>query len=224
MNIEGIDIGIITAPRKLATLNVSIQSLRDAGVSNHLVIFSEPGDIDLRGVRNCTVIIHSKKKGAFKNYDYALRYLHNQGKGHRICVLEDDYIYNKSLGKKLQDICKTEERFGYFNLFTNGYHPKIGEHMRQEGWNKVEFGFQGAWGVAYVFPKEILPKLIQHPFYKEKMDKLNRCIDGTVSEVMKRMGLNMWYHNPSLSYTIGYASTLGNEFKTDGYKFRGGHI
>lgn len=214
------DIGIITAPRRFPTLAYSLESLRAAGVDGHIYIFAEPGSVQFTG-SNLTMVMHPARLGAFRNYDYALGYLLQHGKSSRICVLEDDYIYSPGVKHKMADIDRTQETFGYFNLFTNGYHPGIAAYMAKEGWNKVPFGFNEAWGVAYVFPRDLVPAIRAHEFYQEIMEKRNRVIDGTISEVLKRMGLPMWYHNPSLVYSIGFSSTLGNEFKTDGYRFRG---
>ena len=189
-------------------------------MDGHVHIFAEPGQVILTGA-DVTLHVHSTNLGAFKNYDRALDYLCRHGKSGRICVLEDDYIYCNSLNDKLKSKVRTKETFGYFNLFTNGYHPGIGDKMIKPGWNNVDYGFEAAWGVAYVFDRAFVPRLRAHEVYQATMNEKNRVIDGAVSEVCKRLKLNMWYHNPSLIYSIGFSSTLGNEFKTDGYRFRG---
>lgn len=215
-----VDIAIITAPRRIPTLDASLESLRRAGVKGHIWIFAEPGPLALDDA-NVTIIIHPRPLGAFANYNYALDYLMEHGQGHRLAVLEDDYIYSPRLGEALEAIDRTTERFGYFNLFTNGQHPKMRELCPREGWNRLELGFNGAWGVAYVFDRGWVRAIQGTEIYRTTLREKNRVIDGAVSEACLRLKLAMWYHNPSLAYTLNVGSTLGNEFNTDGLNFKG---
>ena len=216
-----IDIGVITSPRELPTLNISIKTLRKAGYTGTINIFSEPGLVKVDG-GDINIFVHKKKMGAFRNYDYALEFLLVNGNNPLVCVLEDDYIYSPDLMDKIKDINEFSKRaeFGYFNVFTNGYHPRASELFVKEGWNKVELGWH-AWGVGYIFRRDKVKSIREHPYYQEILAERNQQIDGTISEVCLRQGLAMYYHNPSLSYSIGYSSTLGHEFRTDGYRLRG---
>lgn len=212
-----VDIAIITAPRKLPTLNISIQSLREAGVTQHIWIFSEPGDIDLRDVNNCTLIVNETRLGAFRNYDQALAWLMSCD-GACKAVLQDDYIYSKDLSVHLAGIEK-EKDFGYFNLFTNSNHPTVHDWAVNDGWNRTYLGSNQVWGAAFVMQADKVDVLRKHEYYLTTMMERNEMIDGAVSEVFKRLELPMYHHRPSLIHSIGFMSTLNHKCKTDGYKF-----
>ena len=215
-----VDIAVISCPRKLPTLGVSIQSLRDAGVNWHIWVFSEPGEVTLKG-NNITIGINNSKLGAFANYNKALQFITRKGTSKFKCVLQDDYIYSKNLFDKLTEIEQYEGDFGYFNLFSNGYHPTVHDWLPADGWNRTNLGADEVWGAAFVFQADKVPVITGHEFYKKIMSERNEMIDGTISEVCKRLELPMFHHNPSLVYSIGYTSTLGHKYRTDGYKFKG---
>lgn len=214
-----IDIGIITAPRELPTLKTSVNSLRQSGVSRHIHIFSEPGSIEVEG-RNMTLHISVEKKGAFANYDFALRYLIENGKGNKVLILEDDYIYAKDTGYMISRIDNLEDRFGYYNLFTNGHHPRAKDLFPKRGWNEVREVGRHAWGVAYIMRKDVARVMRGDEFYQKILREKNQMIDGAVSEALKRLELPMYYHNPSLCYSIPAPSTLNHSFPTDGLNFK----
>lgn len=207
-----VDLAVITCPRELPTLDTSIRSLRKAGFEGRVHIFAEPGELHLTG-RHLQIIQHAERQGAFRNYDYALRWLLDNKKNNLICVLEDDYIYNERLMPLLEDI-ETKSNYGYYNLFTNRLQPGLGE--LQKGWNEVKLGWN-SWGVGYVFERKILPAIINHEVYQKTLTERNKNIDAAISEACKQLGLPMYTHAPSACYSIGYMSTLGHTTWKDGY-------
>ena len=207
-----VTIGIITSPRRLPTLDVSIESLRKAGYEGRVFIFSEPGPLFLNGYYT-QVIQHSEKLGAFGNYDFALNWLLDNRKSHFICVLEDDYVYTEMFMPLLYQIAE-QKNFGYYNLFTNKLQPGLGELPR--GWSEIKLGWH-SWGVGYVFERGNVEKIIKHEIYQKTLKENNMNIDAAVSEACLQLGLPMFYHNPSACYSIGYLSTLGHKTFNDGY-------
>ena len=213
---DEIEFGIITAPRKVPTLAYSVQSLREH-IDARLSVFAEPGPLEINGGR-MNVYINRNKLGALRNYDSALKYLLRNSKKPYICVLEDDYIYNNTLPARLDEILKYEGDFGYFNLFTNGNNPLL--KVMPSGWQDMRLGWHDAWGVAYVFKREVAERLLKHEYYLEAFSRTDRNIDAVVSETLLRMELPMFYHNPSPSCTFGIISTLGHACMTDGLNFK----
>ena len=207
-----VDLAVITCPRDLPTLDVSIRSLRSVGYEGNIKIFSEPGPVRLDA---CYIQLfqHAQTMGAFGNYDFALRWLLKHGKNRLVCVLEDDYIYNDRLMSLLVEI-DSKENFGYYNLFTNRLQPGLGE--LEPGWSETRLGWH-SWGVGYVFDREILPAIIGHEVYQRTLKERNKNIDAAVSESCLQLDLPMFVHNPSACYSIGYTSTLGHKTINDGY-------
>lgn len=206
-----VDIAVITCPRALPTLNTSLHSLRDAGFKGPIHVFAEPGQY-LIDVPHIHMIIHGDKRGAFSNYDFALRWLLENKKNPLVCVLEDDYIYTDRLLPLIEDI-STKKHFGYYNLFTNRLQP--GVDKLEKGWNRIKLGWN-SWGVGYVFERDTVPKIMAHEVYQKTLKERNKNIDAAVSEACLKLELPMFYHRPSACYSIGYLSTLGHSTWKDG--------
>jgi len=215
---DKIAIGIITAPREIPTLPHSVRSLRKYLPEGWLNIFSEPGPVEVDGGA-INVFIHRHKQGALRNYDLALAYILERSGKPYIWVTEDDYLYNADLEVRLKEAVEYDQDFGYFNMFTNSNNPILGSQTDQ-GWLHLDLGWPDAWGVSYLFRREIVLRIRQDEFYRECLTTHDRNIDAVVSETLKRMGLAMFYHNPSPNCTFGITSTLGHACKTDGLNFK----
>lgn len=213
---QQIDFAIITAPREVPTLEYSVKSLR-ALLNCYITIFSEPGRIQIDGAK-MDIILNREKMGALRNYDQAIRFLLKHGKKPYICILEDDYIYNSTLCDRLSEVISYEGEFGYFNLFTNANNPLL--KVMERGWKPMNLGWHDAWGVAYVYRRRTLEHLLMFETYIEAFERTDRNIDAVVSESLKQMGLDMFYHNPSPVCSFGIVSTLGHACATDGLGFK----
>lgn len=217
MGSANIDFAIITAPRQVPTLDYSIRSFRSF-MDNYLTVFSEPGRVDVDSHR-LNILVNREKLGALRNYDQALRWLLKYGKKPFVCVLEDDYIYNESIVARCDEITSRTDEFGYCNLFTNANNPILSK-ITDTGWVRMDLGWFDAWGVAYVYPRHIAERLLMQEFYIDAFNRTDRNIDAVVSETLKRMGLPMYYHNPSPTCSFGVVSTLGHNCQTDGLNFK----
>lgn len=211
-----IDIGIITAPRRVPTLEYSLESLRKV-LDCYVTIFAEPGPLKVDGDK-MNILINRERMGALRNYDQALRWLLRHGKKPYVCVLEDDYIYNASIRDRIEDITKHEGEFGYYNLFTNANNPLL--KVMEKGWSDMRLGWHDAWGVAYVYQRGVVERLLKHEYYRDAFNRTDRNIDAVVSETLKQMDLPMFYHNPSPTCSFGVVSTLGHSCATDGLGFK----
>lgn len=215
---DGISIGIITAPRQVPTLTHSVRSLRKYLPDSYFNVFAEPGEVEIDS-NAVNVFIHRDRQGALRNYDTAMQYLYEKSTKPYIWVTEDDYLYNASIVDRLVEVLKHDQPFGYFNMFTNSNNPILGAQT-ERGWLRLDLGWPDAWGVSYVFRREVIKDLRGHEFYRKSFETTDRNIDAVISETLKRMGLAMYYHNPSPSCTFGITSTLGHSCKTDGLNFK----
>lgn len=218
MGISDIDIGIITAPRELPTLDYSIKSLRKFIPNCYLNIFSEPGRIEIEA-NNMDIIVNREKLGALANYNNALMWILKYGKKPYIWITEDDYVYNSTIINRLEEAVNYNGDFGYFNMFTNYWNPALPNPMA-EGWSDLRLGYYQAWGMCYVIPRKAAERLVKDETYINYLNTTKKSIDGAISETFKRMDLPMFFHNPSPTCTCGIISTLGHICKTDGLHFK----
>lgn len=215
---DKIDIGIITAPRELPTLEYSIRSLRKFIPDCYLNIFAEPGRLEIEAVK-MNILVNTERLGALHNYNNALNWILKFGKKPYIWITEDDYVYNSTIVQRLEEAVNYEGEFGYFNLFTNYWNPALPNPM-PEGWTDLNLGYYDAWGMNYLLSRETAKKLVQSETYQNYLATTKKNIDGAVSQSLKNMGLKMFFHNPSPTCTCGIISTLGHECKTDGLHFK----
>ncbi len=206
-----IEVAIITTPRPTPTINMSLQSLRAAGFNDHIHVFAEPGQYEIKGNRH--LHISSEKLGCFKNYHRALTHLVNSSIYPFIAVLSDDFVYHSRMYEK---ITRRLERFpnaGYHALFTPRGMKLDPCNIRKIGWTPINMGWKTSWGGLYVFKKEIAKQIIAHPFYVDHLEnyKANQQIDHCIPEVCHQLGYDQFYHNPSFADHIGNASTIGHE-------------
>jgi hypothetical protein len=215
---DEIDIGIITAPRELPTLDYSIKSLRKYLPNCYLNIFAEPGRLETEAYK-MNILVNREVLGALHNYNNALNWILKHGEKPYIWITEDDYVYNSLLVRRLDEVLSHDKEFGYFNLFTNYWNPALPNPMT-EGWADLRLGYWDAWGMNYVMRRDVARRLVVSKTWNEYLNTTNKNIDGAISETFKQMDLPMWFHNPSPSCTCGIISTLGHECKTDGLHFK----
>lgn len=215
---DKIDIGIITAPRDLPTLDYSVRSLRRFLPDCYLNVFSEPGKIEVDAVK-MNILVNNERLGALANYNRALNWILKFGKKPYIWITEDDYVYNSTILDRLNEAVNFDKDFGYFNLFTNYWNPSLPNPM-PDGWSDLQFGYYQGWGMNYLMKRENAIKLSKHEAWNKYLETTNKNIDAAVTEVFRQMGLPMFYHNPSPSCSCAVVSTLGHECKTDGLHFK----
>lgn len=191
-------IWLTIAPRKVPTINACIKSLRDAGIDNRIYIFAEPWQYHIKD-KNVKIIKNKKQLWCFRNYHNMVSQL-VKFDGDYIATIQDDFIFDKSLWQKIEDILNYPFHFWYVNLHTR---PRLEKFMYKNWWNNIKLWWK-AWGMCYMYKKEVLSKIIEHPFYQSHLHtyKANQQIDACISEVLLQMGMPMYYYNPSLSIHI----------------------
>ena len=122
-----IDFGIITAPRELPTLDYSIRSLRKFIPDCYLNIFAEPGPLQIEA-HKMNILVNREKLGALHNYNNALNWILKFGKKPYIFITEDDYVYNSTIIKRLEEAISDKD-YGYYNMFTNYWNPSLPNPM-----------------------------------------------------------------------------------------------
>lgn len=196
-------LGIITAPRKDPTINRSIKSLRETGYNGVINIYAEPHELN---IDDKGVIIKKNKEtlGCFKNFDNALKDLIKEGSEY-ICVLSDDMVYHRMLLKKIRF-----EKNSYCALYTP---TGMMRHRLKKGWSTLNLGWANAWGGLYVMHRDTAIKIVEHEFYIDHLEnyKANQQIDHCIPEVCYQLGINQYYHNPSLTDHVGFHSTIGHK-------------
>jgi len=219
MGIESkIDFGIITAPRELPTLDYSVRSLRKHLPDCYLNIFAEPGRLEVEAYK-MNILVNRERLGALANYNNALNWILKYGKKPYVWITEDDYVYNSLIVKRLEEAVSYDGEFGYFNLFTNYWNPAMPNPI-SEGWTDLQFSYYQGWGMNYLMSRESAIKLSKSETWRNYLETTKKNIDAAVTDTFYKMGLKMFYHNPSPSCTCGVISTLEHECKTDGLHFR----
>jgi hypothetical protein len=205
-------ISIITAPREPQTLNACITSLRNIRYRDVINIFAEPSEnYYCINQPNICFNVHSEKKGAFKNFDYALKWNIQNSSKNIFVIVSDDTIFTEDFNLALTEGMNKhpEAVFACFVLKTM---PNINNLCGRTGWNdlsNVGWDFQGG---NFAMSKATATKIINHPFYINHLlnYKENQQIDACIAEVCKLMQIPFYAHNNSLTYTIGVISTLGH--------------
>lgn len=208
-----ITIGIITAKRKHSTINRTISSLRSIGIDSKIYIFSEPHELNITD-KNVDIKMNKETLGCFKNYNNALTFM-SEIDGY-IGVFSDDFIFSS------QTLNRMRYSDGYYAFYT----PK-GMSLNNdlsEGWNEVNKGWEGSYGGNYVMHSSVAKKIINHDFYINHLNNYekNQQIDHCIPEVCFQLGIQQYYHRPSLSNHVGYKSTIGHKHTSweDGLDFR----
>ena len=214
---DEIEVCIITAPRDIATLNYSIYSMRKQ-IDCYINIFAEPGPLQVTG-GDMNILINHERLGVFKNYHNALNWYLKNSKKPYIWITEDDYVYNSTLKTRLNEVLSYKDEFGFFNMFTNYWNPAFPNPM-PEGWTDLRLNYWDAWMMSYIMRRGTVERLVKDSCYLNYLDTTDKNIDGATAETFKRLGLAMFYHNPSPSCSAVVTSTIGHECKTDGLHFK----
>ncbi len=217
-----IEIGMITAPRKKPTIDLSMKYLRKAGFQEHVTVFAEPGDYKIN-YPNYTIKKNKVKLGCFKNYHNALSQVVNTDKDY-VLIVADDFIYNKLTYKHVLKAINSMDNYAYLALFTpHGMkHPPC--QIRGKGWVKVNMGWGAAFGGIRIMKTEIAKQIITHDYYLNHLENYekNQQIDHCIPQVCFELGLDQYFHVPSLADHIGKHSTIGHihSKETRGLNFR----
>lgn len=197
-----IAIGITHAPRASETLSQSIASM-PKGVTATLYPDGEH-EVDAA----IPVKRLGPRVGCFKHWHRVLSDL-CQSDSEAVGIMPDDVQYHSAIWWVVTQKL-TEHETGYVAAFLpNGMAKRYGWG---NGWHTCNGGWATSWGGGYLFPIDVAQRLVAHPYTLNHRDNYapNKQIDHAIPEAIYRMGLNQWYHYPSMLRHIGYASTIGH--------------
>lgn len=202
-----IAVGLTTAPRKEATLEYTLRSLRHGGFDQRIDVFAEPGTLaDGWAFEGVAVHAHATRMGCFPNWLYTANWLLRETEAPFLLICEDDVEFCRAAFEVVMKGLQLLPKIGYVSLYTpinNIEEAKVSEdHL---GWHALNLGKE-CWGsLAYAFERKVLGEIISRADHTKE-----KGTDGRVSAIIDAMGLNCWHHLPSLCRHIGFESTVGN--------------
>ena len=207
-----LSVAVITAHREIPTLKYSIASLRK-WFKEKLYIYAEPAKYEL-SANDFIMEVHKNKKGCFKNFDYALKQLLKKENDY-ILVVSDDVVYYREIDKIIKDVIETNLD-GVYCLFAN----KGNVTSNTFGWNEINQGWNN-WNGLYLMNKKTAEMIVNSETYIDHLENYaaNKQIDACIGLCCKVLEIPMYFHNPSLSYTIGVTSTINHKGYIDGLNF-----
>lgn len=214
-----ISIAITTAPRPKETLTASVSSLRVAGFTENIHVFS---DREIEDISDCTIHRNRPPLGGLKNWCHALEWVVNNTVSPWILMLEDDILWAKDSAVELKaELAQLNPaKIGYISLYlSNKTAQSIENFLAVE---KLERGLHVApvsykcWGSqAYLIPRRSAQRLLVDPEFINKRNNhtKNRNRDTIVSGCLRSMNLDLLFRVPSLvNHELGWHnSALGNK-------------
>jgi hypothetical protein len=124
----------------------------------------------------------------------------------RYAMFQDDLLICKNTRQYLERIAFPDR--GYWNLFTTHHNQELATEER---------GFylsnqMGRGALALVFSRDCLLTLFRQKYFLTQPQRMNRNIDGMVSEALRAVDYKEYVHNPSLVYHTGEVSTMEHLF------------
>ena len=200
-------IGMLTAPRPVATLERSLVELRRAGFRQDVHVFAEPGTNARTGD---DVFVHRNraKLGAWRNWCQAARYMLGSTNAPYILMCEDDIQLSICAAASLQHAMQSlpASNWGFASLYSPRHNLK--QHLGQSGWLSVKA--RGLWGaLAWCFTRKSLQSVLGSRIANRHIG--DRDTDLVVSQAMLSLGLHTFFHSPSLgAHTGAGISSLGH--------------
>jgi hypothetical protein len=205
---EMLSIAMISAPRPVATVDLSLAELRRGGFSQSVTVFEEPEThvAQLDGVR---VVTAERRLGMWRNWQRAARTMLAETDSPFILLCEDDLRLCPAAAAALQHAIDTlpHESWGYASLYTPLHNTA--RRTLSSGWQQIDLGWC-AWGaLAYCFTRHSLESVLEHP--RARNHRSDRGTDAVVSAALSDLKLRCYYHIPSLcEHTGGGISSVGH--------------
>ncbi|QDT35559.1 class I SAM-dependent methyltransferase [Thalassoglobus polymorphus] len=209
-------VGVTTSPRRIPTINRTLDSLRRAGWSSPWLFLDSAVDIAERHA-HLPVTFREAATGAWPNYFLSLSELVMRAPdADAYMIIQDDALLTQSekLRNYLEKVLWPHEDIGVISLFCSSAYDQ-----KEEGWHELKE--QWVWGaVAMIFSNASAwafitdKKIIEH----RKTGRFNgtRNIDVTIGEWLQRTKQKILFPVPSLSAHIGESSTLWEEGQAEG--------
>ena len=201
-------VGVTTAPRRAATLERFLISLRAAGWDS-VRIFAEPGAEIPTDFEHVPTTRRQTTLGAFPNWFLGLTELvMREPETSAFFMCEDDVIFSVGLRAYLESQLWPTANVGVISPYCPshvGLSKPWGFHAENRGWN--------TWGaLAYIFPNSsaralITDSLVVNHRHHGPRDGL-QDMDSVVGNWCARTARSYFVHVPSLAEHIGATSTI----------------
>lgn len=216
--VPSLAIAMTTALRRVPTLPHAIKSLRAAGFSEILHLFTEPG-APLQDLDNQT-IVHANpfQQGCFGNWRSAIQYLATTT-ADWFLIVQDDAIWSPGSAKILRDAMQIRQdlREGFLSAFVMDKDVPRGAI---DGWNEFRAGWNFWGALAICMKRDAADQLMQHSRFV--YHRARQQVDAVVAASMLDLNRPSFVHVPSLVDHIGTTSTIGHDAVVDrirGYRF-----
>jgi hypothetical protein len=216
----------------------AVHSLRQAGFSEELHCFTEPGaEVHIPAGGDFNLVVHKNPKtlGCFPNFRRSLKYLLDHTTASWIMMLQDDCVWRADGQTVIQAAINNPEYqgVGFLSPYTSKamVPPEdktvIEQWDNNNAWRTCHFHNRAFWGaVAMVFPRASALRMeTKSQRYREH--RHHRKLDVVVGNAMRvELQLPILVHVPSLCDHVGSWSTLGrhrlksNKWGRRGFLFR----
>lgn len=198
-------IGVTYYPREVETISATMQTWSGAD----FIIYPDGCRFDFE--TRHPVRLLGNRAGCFRHYYRVLADLYATTDTEYIGVIPDDVVLSDDFAQKCMEGANGS---GYAAGYTPTGMSKISTLVRLgNGWIPVKGGWGKSYGGCYVYPREVVKRILSHPYIINHRDNYapNKQIDAAIPELMHRLGLRQVMHVPSLSDHIGATSTIGHK-------------
>lgn len=194
-------VGVITAPRKDATLAASVASLQQAGFSD-LHIFAEPATVVPR-LEGCVVHTNRTVLGPLGNLYHAVSaLLATHEDADRVAVFQDDIKVTAGVRQWFEQGWPLNHEIA--SLYTCGVYVN-----QTPGWRLLDLGYWRTFGaLGFVLSRKMALDFLQDPEVQHTMATHQKAgSDAVFGKWASKWGGIAW-HSPSLIAHTGEESTL----------------
>lgn len=196
-----ITVAIITAPRRINTIDRSLASFFEQKSGIIPYVFAEPGSEKFYHKHQVKLRVNPVRRGCFYNWWYAALHILQRTRSDYVLMCEDDVQWS---------------RYGYQTLINGtskkivrtAWTPNVNATLNVEGWhptaNLDRYGLCGS--LALLIPRKILGDIVSN----RNMTKVNRIhLDTDIGFALQDLRIPIFSHHPSLVTHIGaYNSTF----------------
>jgi glycosyltransferase involved in cell wall biosynthesis len=218
-----LSIAIITAPRPVPTIDLTIVELRHGGFHQPLTVFAEPGS---RIDDSPGVIVRRNPEclGLWGNWLQAAAALLTETDSPFVMICEDDLLLSRGAAAGLQQAMESlsHDSWGIASLYTPLHNVRhqdgggLGRMRRRrtvlgggEGWRRLQSA-SAHWGaLAWCFTRESLEELLHSPAVL--LHPGTQGTDSIVSAALRETGRRFYSHIPSLcGHSGAHNSSVGH--------------
>ena len=186
---------IITAPRKVVTIDRSLETFFGQPGSGIPWVFAEPGSYNFYYHNNVKLIKNHSRRGCFNNWWYAAQYILHHTRSDYVLMCEDDVNWSRgALATMLDNMNQTK--------VLSGWTSNANVTPDALGWAPMNnlnlFGLCGS--LALLFPRKILADVLYH----RQMTKQNQIhLDTIMGFALSDLKIPIYNHHPSLVTHFG---------------------